>query len=199
MQAVKDFTFLGSKITADSDCSHETRRHTSWKEAYDKPRQCIKKQRHQFCNKGLYSQSYGVSSSHVRMWELGQKEGWTPKNWCFQTVVLEKTLENPLDCKWIKPVYPEYSLKGLMLKLKVQYFGHLMWKTDSLEKTLMLGKIEGKRRRGGRGWDGWIASLIQWTWTWVNSREMVRDREIWHAAVHEVANSWTWLSNWTTI
>ena len=132
------------------------------------------------------------------MWELGQKEGWTPKNWCFQTVVLGKTLENPLDCKWIKPVYPEYSLKGLMLKLKVQYFGHLMWKTDSLEKTLMLGKIEGKRRRGGTGWDGWIASLIQWTWTWVNSRETVRDREVWHAVVHEVTNSWTWLSNWTT-
>ena len=102
------------------------------------------------------------------MWEVDHKEGWAPKNW-FQTVVLENTLENPLDCKWIKPVYPEYSLKGLMLKLKVQYFGHLMWKTDSLEKTLKLGKIEGKRRRGDRGWDGWMASPTQWTWVWVDS------------------------------
>ena len=85
------------------------------------------------------------------MWELDYKESWALKNWCFWTVVLEKTLESPLDCKEIQPVYPkeispEYSLEGLMLKLKLQYFGHLMWRTDSLEKTLMLAKIEGGRR-----------------------------------------------------
>ena len=79
------------------------------------------------------------------MWELDHKEGWAPKNWCFQTVVLEKTLESPLDSKEINP---ELSLEGLMLKLKLQYFGHLMQRVDSLEKTLVLGKIEGKRRRG---------------------------------------------------
>ena len=92
METVTDFIFLGSKITADGDCSHEIERYAPWKEIYDKPRQHIKKQRCSFPNKGPYSQSYGFSSSHVRMWELDHKEGWAPKNWCFQTVVLEKTL-----------------------------------------------------------------------------------------------------------
>ena len=126
---------------------------TPWKESYDQLRQHIKKQRHYFANKGPSSQSYGFFSSHVWMWELDYKESWAPKNWCFWTVVLGKTLESPLDCKEIqqsmlKEISPEYSLEGLMLKLKLQYFGHLMHRTDSLEKTLMLGKIEGGRRRG---------------------------------------------------
>ena len=87
------------------------------------------------------------------MWELDYKESWASKNWCFWTVVLEKTLESSLDCKEIQPVNPTeispgYSLKGLMLKLKLQYFGHLMQRTDSFEKTLVLGKIEGRKRRG---------------------------------------------------
>ena len=110
-----------------------------------------KKQRHYFANKGLSSQSYGFSSSHVWMWESEYKESWAPRNWCFWTVVLEKTLESPLDCKEIQPVKeisPEYSLERLILKLKLQYFGHLMWRADSLEKTLLLGKFEGRRRRG---------------------------------------------------
>ena len=106
------------------------------------------------------------------MWELDYKESWVPKNWCFWTVVLEKALESPLDSKEIqsilKEISPEYLLEGLMLKVKLQYFGHLMWRTDSLEKTLMLGKIEG-RRGADRGWDGWMASPTQWTWVWVNS------------------------------
>ena len=103
-------------------------------------------------------------------------ESWTKKlstkNWCFWTVVLEKTLESPLDCKEIQPVHPkeispEYSLEGLMLKLKLQYFGHLMQRTDSLEKTLMLGKIEGRRRRG-RQKIRWLDDITRWTrWTWV--------------------------------
>ena len=109
------------------------------------------------------------------MWKLDHKEGWAPKNWCFWTVVLEKTFESPLDSKEIKlfnPKYseisPEYSLEGLILNLKFQYFGHLMRRTDSLEKTLMLGKIEGRRRRDDRGWDGWMTSLTPWTWVWVS-------------------------------
>ena len=117
------------------------------------PRQHIKKQRHYFANKGLSSQGYGFSSCRVWMWKLNYKKSWVQKNWCFWTVVLEKTLERPLDCKAIQPVHPkenqfEYSLEGLMLKLKLQYFGHLMQRIDSFEKTLMLGKIEGRRRRG---------------------------------------------------
>ena len=124
-----------------------------WKESYDKPRQHRKKQRYHFANKGLYSQSYGFSSSHVWMWELDHKESWVQKNWCFWTVVLEKTVESPLDCREIQLVYPKEDQSWVFigrtdLKLKRQYFGHLMWRTDSLEKTLMLGKIEGGRRRG---------------------------------------------------
>ena len=97
----------------------------------------IKKQRHHFADKGLYSQNYGSSSSYVQMWELDYKEGWALKNWCFWIVVLDKTLESPLDCKEIQPVNPkgnpEYLLEGLILKPKLQYFGHLIWRADSLE------------------------------------------------------------------
>ena len=134
-----------------------------WKKSYDQPREHIQKQRHDFADKGLSSQSYDFSSSHVWVWKLDYKENWMPKNWWFWTVVLEKTLESPLDCKEIQPVIlkeisPEYSLEGLMLKPKLQYFGHLMWITDSFEKTLMLGKIEGRRRRGWQRmrWHQWL-------------------------------------------
>ena len=120
-------------------------------QSYDQPRQHIKKQRHYSVNKGLSSQGYGFSSCHV--WMLDYKESWAQNNWCFWTVVLEKTLESPLDCREIKPInakgnHPEYFLETLMLKLKLQYFGHLMPRTDSLEKALMLGKFKGRRRRG---------------------------------------------------
>ena len=133
-----------------------------WKESSDKPRQHIKKQRHHFANKGPSSQSYGFSSSHVWMWELDRKEGYALKNGCFWIVVLQKSLESPLDCKENKPVNPkglnpEYSLEGLMLKL--QYFGLLIQRADSLEKTLMLGKVEGRRRRGRRRMR-WLDSII---------------------------------------
>ena len=105
----------------------------SLEEKLCQPREHIKKQRHYFANKGPSSQGYGFSSGHVWMWALDCEESWAPKNWCFSTVVLEKTLESPLHCKEIQPVLPkgsqsspEYSLEGLMLKLKLQYFGHLM-------------------------------------------------------------------------
>ena len=116
-----------------------------WKKNYDQPRQHNKKQRYYFANKCLSSQSSGFSISHRCMWELDPRESWGPTNWCFWTVVLEKTLESPLDCKEInqsilKKISPEYSLEGLMLKLNLQYFGHLMWRTDSFEKTLNAGK-----------------------------------------------------------
>ena len=114
-------------------------------------RQHIKKQRHYFVNQGPPSRGYGFPSSHVWMWELDYKESWAPKNWCFWTVVLEKTLESPLDCKEISLVLkisPGCSLEGQILKLKLQYFGHLMPRANSFEKTLMVEKIESRRRRG---------------------------------------------------
>ena len=126
----------------------------SWKKSYDQPRQHIKKQRHYFTKRGLSSQSYGFSSSHVWMWELDYKESWAPKNWCFWTVVLERTLERvPWTTRRssqfiLKEISPEHSLEVLMLKLKLQYFSHLMQRINLFEKTLMLGKIEG----GRRGW-----------------------------------------------
>ena len=107
----------------------------------------LKKQRLHFANIGPYSQSYGFSGSHVQMWHLEHKEGWVQKNWCFQIVLLEKNLESPLDCKEIKQsilkeINPEYSLEGLIWKVKLQYFDHLIQRADSLEKAPMLGKIE---------------------------------------------------------
>ena len=124
-----------------------------WKKSYSQPREHIKKQRHYFPNKCPSSQSFGFPSGHVWMWELDYKEGWAPKNGCFWTVMLEKTLESPLTARrsyqsMLKEISPEYSLEGLMLKWKLQYFGHLMRRADSFEKTLMPGMIEGRRRRG---------------------------------------------------
>ena len=149
METLTNFIFLGSQITADSDCSHEIKRSFApWKKSYDQHRQCIKKQRHHFANRGPYSQSYGFSCDHVQMWDFDHKEGGA-LNWFFWTVVLEKVFESSLICKRsnqsnLKEINPEFSMQGLMLK--IQCFGHLMQRADSLEKTLMLGKTEERRK-----------------------------------------------------
>ena len=153
-----DFIFLGSKINVDTDCSHEIKRHLLLGRKAMTSLDNILQSRDSTLLTKVHIVKTVFSSSHAEMWELDHKEGWMPKNWCFWIVVLEKTLERPMDCKEIKPIKPrkailkeinpESSVEGLMLKLKLQYFGNLMQKADSLEKTLMLGKTEGKRRRG---------------------------------------------------
>ena len=183
MEIVTDFIFLGSKITVDSDRSHEIKRCLLLgRKPMTNLDSILKSRDITFADKGPSSQSYGFSSGYVWMWELDHKVGWAPKYWCFWTMALEKTLEIPLDCKEIKPVNPkgnklQYSLEGLRLKLKLQYFGHLMQRTDSLERTLILGNIEGRRRRG-RQRTRWLNGITESMEMILSKlREMVKDRE----------------------
>ena len=145
-------TILGVKMTENGDCSHEIQRRLLLGRKTVTNLDSILKSR-DITDKGMYCQNYGFSSRNVWMWELDHRESWAPNDWCFWTVLLEKTLESPLDCKEIQPVHPKGNqswifIGRLMLKLKLQYLGHLMQRADSIEKTLMLGKIEGRRRRG---------------------------------------------------
>ena len=146
---------------------------TPWKESYDQPRQHIKKQRHYFANKGPSGQGYGFSSGHIWMWELDCEESWAPKNWCFWTVVLEKTVEHPLDCKEIQPVHPKGDLSWVVIgRTDAKAETPVLWPPDA--KSWLTGKDPEGLGAGGegddRGWDGWMASPTPWAWVWVNSR-----------------------------
>ena len=147
---------------------------TPWKKSYDQPRQHIQKQRYYFANKGPSSQGYGFSSGHVWMWELDYKESWVPKNWCFWTALLEKTLESPLDYKEIKPVHPKGNQSQIFMgRTDVEAETNTLatwceelthWKRPWFWERLKVGG-EGDNR----GWDDWMASLTRWTWVCVNS------------------------------
>ena len=168
-----DFIFLGSKITVDSECSHEIKRRlVLGRKAMTNLDSVLKKQRHHFASKGPYSPS--LSSSHLQMWNLDHKEGWVLKNWCFWTVVLGKTLESPLDSKDIKAVNPKGNQSWIFIgRTDVEAEAPILWPPDA--KGLLIGKKPWcweRLKAGGegdnKGWDGWMVSLIQWTWVWGN-------------------------------
>ena len=167
LETMTDFILGGSKITADGDCSHEIKRRLLLGRKVMTNLDSILKSRDiTLPNKCLSSQGYGFSSSHVWMWELDHKESWAPKNWCFWTMVLEKTLERPLDCKEIQPVYSKGNQSWLFIgRTDAEAETPILWPPDV--KSWLIWKDPDTGGEGdNRGWDGWMASPTQWTWVW---------------------------------
>ena len=179
---------------------------TPWNESYDQPRQHIKKQRHYFANKGPSSQGYGFSSGHVWMWELDCEESWTLKNWCFWTVVLDKTLESPLDCQEIQPVHSEGDQSWVFIgRTDAEAETPVLWpphaKNWLIGKDPDAGRDWGQEEKGGdRGWDDWMASPTLWTRGWVNSRSWWwtgRPGVLRFMGLQRVGHDWVTELNWT--
>ena len=168
--------FLGSKITADGDCSREIKRCLLLRRKTRTNLYSVLKSRgislptkiHLVRSTAFPVVMYICNSCTKKKAELRRIDGF--KLWCWRRLLRVPWRSRRSNQSILKEINPEYSLERLMLKLKLKYFGHLMWRVNSLEKTLVLGKIEGRRERDDRGWDGWMVSLIQWIWTWANSR-----------------------------
>ena len=210
METVIDFIFLGSKITAYVDCSHGTKRHLLLgRKAMTNLDSLLKSKRHYFANKVPSSQSYGFSSGDVWVWELDCEESWALKNWCFWTVVLEKTLASPLDCKEMQPVHSEgdqpwdfFGRNDAKAETPVLWLPHA--KCWLIGKDSDAGRDLGAGGEGdNRGWDDWMASLTQWTWVWVNSGSWWwtgRPGVLCFMGSQRVGHDWvTWIVYWTEL
>ena len=169
-----------------------------WQESYDKPRECVEKQGFYSADKRSHSQGYGLPSGHVQLWELDSKEGRTPKIdafelWCWRRLLRVPWAARRPNQSILREINPKYLSEGLMLKLKLQYFGHLMQTASSLEKFLMLGKMEGRREHQRMRWLDGITDAMDMNLG--KLCEMVRNREAWQVAVYGVAKGWTGLGN----
>jgi len=204
MEIVTDIIFLGSKITVDDDVAMRLKVFAPWKKSYDQSRSHIKKQTHYFANKGPSSQSYGFSSSHVWMWELDQKESRVLRIdafelWCWRRLLRVPWTARRSNQSILKEISLGCSLEGLMLKLKLQCFGHLMQRVDSLEKTLIPGGIGGRRRRGWQRMR-WLDGITDSMDIWVNSRSWWwtgRPGVLQFMGSQRVGHDWVTELNWT--